>query len=83
MARMVDEDSDLAYEIAHRQMQGKDLDIFFSGIALLNLCVADIYHQGGGVARVAELLDMVQGRQPRNARKAERLIELCKEIEPA
>jgi ppGpp synthetase/RelA/SpoT-type nucleotidyltranferase len=81
MARMLDDDSDLAFEIAHRQMQGRDIDIFFSGVALLNLCVADVFHQGGDAARIEELLEMVQGRGPRNARKAERLIELCGEIE--
>lgn len=81
MARMIDDDSNLAYEIAHRQMQGKDLDIFFSGVALQNLCVADLFHQGGDVGRVAELLETIQGPSPRNARNATKLVELCKEIE--
>lgn len=81
MAQMIHDDSSLAYEISHRQMQGKDIDIFFSGVALLNLCVADIFHAGGGADRVAELLDMVNGASPRNARRAEKLIELCRDIE--
>lgn len=80
MSRMIVESSNLAYEIAHRQMQGKDLDIFFSSVALRNLCFADVYLSGGDVSRLSKLLDMVDGPKPRNVAQAERLMAMCRDI---
>lgn len=79
---MVERCSGLAYEISHRQMQGTDLDIFSSVIAVRNLCVADLYLSGEDAERVAGLLGVLQGPRPRDLHQAERLLALCREIDP-
>lgn len=80
LSRLLREGSDLAYEIAHRQMQGKDLDIFSSAVAVQNLCIADIYLGGGDEQRMRELLDRLQGERPYNEKQAARLMTMCREI---
>lgn len=61
-------------------MQGEDLNLFFSSVAVQNLCIADVYLEGGDEERMHELLDELLGDRPYNEKQAKHLMEMCEEI---
>ena len=78
--RIIKEHSEAAYQLALHQLAGTDLDIVAHSLAIQNLCIVHIIHQGYGEAGLHFFYDMLNGPSDYNAERARRTIEQAKHI---
>ena len=64
--RMLEENSEDAYQLALSQLAVTDLDILSESVGLQNLCIVYTLKQGGGRAGVRMVYDAINGPQPTN-----------------
>jgi len=67
--------SDNAYQLAVMQIGGTDLDIISSTVAIQDLCIAHILTNGGGIPGLEKLFTILNGNNPYNRTRAERVYE--------
>lgn len=72
--------SDLAYEFAIRQFDGKDIDIITTTAGPLALSVTFIISNGMGEPIITKLLDYVYGERKSNLKLASRLMQIGKSM---
>ena len=72
--------SDLAYEFAIRQFDGKDIDIITTTAGPLALSVVFIISKGMGEQIIITLLDYVYGERKSNIKLASRLMQIGKSM---
>jgi hypothetical protein len=61
--RMLTERAEDAYNLARVQLEGTDLDIISSTLALQNLCIAQIIRSGGGTRHIRGFLTLTMGER--------------------
>ena len=71
---------DDAYQLAVFQIGNTDIDIISSTVAIQDLCMVYILKQGGGVAGLKWMFDMVNGESNGNLERAERVLETAKQL---
>lgn len=71
MQRLIDENSDDAYQMALSQLAITDLDILSSGTALQYLCLVYVLKHGGGRDRLKFVYDTINGEDEANGRLAD------------
>ncbi len=72
--------SDLAYEFAIRQFDGKDIDIITTTAGPLALSIVFIISKGLGEQIIVTLLDYVYGERKSNAKQASKLMQIGKSM---
>lgn len=75
--------SEQAYRLAYLQMNGKDLDIFSSSLALKNLCAVYIAENGGGENELCAFLKQLNGNKSNTLNSAKRLLQQIEKIKDA
>lgn len=78
--RMVKEYSDDAFTLAAHQIGRTDLDILSSSIGILNICSAFVVKNGGGLAGLRKMFDIIDGPSEYNAERAQQMLEDAKAI---
>lgn len=73
--RLIDENSEDAYQLALSQLAITDLDILSSGTALQYLCLVYVLKHGGDRDRLKFVYDTINGADEANGRLADRLLE--------
>lgn len=73
--RFIDENSEDAYQLSLSQLAVTDLDILSESIGLQNLCLAYVLKNGGGVAGLKAVYDLLYGKQGGNETLAELTLE--------
>ena len=73
--RFIDENSEDAYQLSLSQLAVTDLDILSESIGLQNLCLAYVLKNGGGVAGLKAVYDLLYGKQIGNESLAELTLE--------
>ena len=77
LKRMVDEDSERAFDLAERQLGGTGLDIVSSTVGLQNLCVAHALKMGMGEVGLRLLFESLGTSSHYAARRAQSVLRLC------
>jgi hypothetical protein len=77
LKRMVDEDSERAFDLAERQLGGTGLDIVSSTVSLQNLCVAHAFKMGMGEVGLRLLFESLGTSSHYAARRAQSVLRLC------
>ena len=78
--RMIEEDSEDAYQLALSQLAVTDLDILAENIGLQNLCLVHMLKQGGGLPGLHFIYDTINGKQPANTMLAEAIMEQARDL---
>lgn len=78
--KIIKNHSEEAYQLAVHQLAGTDLDIVAHSLAIQNLCIVYIIHQGYGEAGLHFFYDMLNGPSDYNTERARRTIEQAKHI---
>lgn len=69
--RFIEENSEEAYQLSLSQLAVTDLDILSESVGLQNLCMVYVLKNGGGVAGLKNVYDLLYGKQENNATLAE------------
>ena len=69
--RFIEENSEEAYQLSLSQLAVTDLDILSESVGLQNLCMAYVLKNGGGVAGLKNVYDLLYGKQENNVTLAE------------
>ena len=73
--------AEAAYQLALHQLGGTDLDIISSSLALQDLCIAHLVHNGYGEKALADFFAALNGPGPYNQARAARIMELARELQ--
>ena len=80
VVRMIDEDSDDAYQLAIYQIGNTDLDIIASTVAIQDLCVVHLLKKGDGAGALRHMFDILNGPSDYNKDRADRLLETARQL---
>jgi len=80
LERMRKKCSDDAYKITLHQLAGTDLDIIAYSVALQNLCIVHLLHEGSGVRGLLKFYMMLGGTVESNRQRAQRTLEQAEKI---
>ena len=80
LARMINDYSEGAYQLALIQLAGTGLDIIAYSVALQNLCIVYILKQGFGEAGLQRLFAALYGESDYHVERARRVYEQAKKI---
>jgi len=72
--------SDDAYQLALSQIGGTDLDIISSTLALQNLCIVYLLHEGVSKDKLTYFFDMLYGKSSYNNSRAERILQQASQL---
>ena len=75
MQRLIDENSEDAYQLAISQLAMTDLDILASSTALQNLCLIYVLRKGGGREELKAYYDKINGASDANYLLADNILE--------
>lgn len=64
--RLMEQQSDDAYQLALYQLGSTDIDILAESVGLQNLCIVHILKTGGGKPGLVQLFNIVNGKTPQN-----------------
>lgn len=78
--RLIDEDSDDAYQLALSQLAVTDLDIFSESIGLQNLCIVHALKTGSGRVGLQFIYDTLYGKQESNSVLVDTMMELTNSL---
>ena len=73
--RLIDENSEDAYQLALSQLAITDLDILSSGTAMQYLCLVYVLKHGGNRDRLKFVYDAINGADEANGRLADKMLE--------
>ena len=73
--------AEAAYQLALHQLGGTDLDIISSSLALQDLCIAHLIHNGYGARALEDLFEAINGPGPYNQSRAARIMQLADELQ--
>ena len=80
VSRLINDNSEAAYQIAAYQIGLTDLDIISSSIGPQDICIAFILKSGGGKAGIKYMFDELNGPSSGNEMMAEILVEQSKDF---
>ncbi|MDO4177199.1 MAG: (p)ppGpp synthetase [Bacillota bacterium] len=80
MQSFIKRDYEDAFRLAVHQLSGKDIDIISETLGIQNLCLVKILKDGGRLHGLIRFYDMINGKKPRNAKSAERVLAEAEEI---
>ena len=79
--RLVRDFSNAAFQLAVHQIGGTDLDIIASSVALQDLCIVYIVHNGGGEVGLVRFFEALNGPSNYNNDRAKRVLEQASLLE--
>lgn len=78
--RMIDEDSEDAYQLALSWLAVSDIDILAESVGLQYLCLVHMLKQGGGIAGVRRICDILNGKHESNATLTAAIMEQAQNL---
>lgn len=78
--RLIEDDSDNAYQLAVSQLGTTDLDILSENVGLQYLCFVYVLKQGGGLTELCQIFEWLKGPDSGNMLLAKELLKQAQSL---